>query len=230
MKVAVVCFKKDVEKLKRVIDYLSSIYEVDVVIYDGKWEKLLSYDCIVAYIASGIVIRGLCPLLRNKWVDPAVVVLDKPLKHAIVLLGGHHGGNEVAKKLESIGIEAVITTAMEYSDGLCIGVGFRRNVKADEIIEAIFKALNEINATMDDVKAIATIEGKDEIIKVADKLKRPVIFVKKEELNKMDIRETKAVIIGVKNVAEGCALYCSKFKQLILPKRVYGGVTIAIAR
>jgi len=117
---------------------------------------------------------------------------------------------------------------MEYSDGLCIGVGFRRNVKADEIIEAIFKALNEINATMDDVKAIATIEGKDEIIKVADKLKRPVIFVKKEELNKMDIRETKAVIIGVKNVAEGCALYCSKFKQLILPKRVYGGVTLYV--
>jgi len=110
MKVAVVCFKKDVEKLKRVIDYLSSIYEVDFVIYDGNWEKLLSYDCIIAYIASGIVIRGLCPLLRNKWVDPAVIVLDKPLKHAIVLLGGHHGGNEIAKKLESIGIEAVITT------------------------------------------------------------------------------------------------------------------------
>ena len=46
----------------------------------------------------------------------------------------------------------------------------------------------------------------------------------------MDVRETKAKIIGVKNVAEACAIYASIHGELILPKRVYGGVTVAIAR
>ena len=46
----------------------------------------------------------------------------------------------------------------------------------------------------------------------------------------MDIRETKARIIGVKNVAEACAIYASRYGKLILPKKIYGGVTVAIAR
>lgn len=232
MKVAVLCFKKDIEKLRSVVEHLSSIYEVDVVIYDGNWEKLLLYDCIVAYIASGIVIRGLCPLMKSKWTDPAVVVLDKPLKHAVVLLGGHHGGNEVAGHLERLGMEAVVTTAMEYSDGVSLGIGFRKNVGDKEIIDAILKALDELDLSLDDIRVISTVEGKEnsEIIKVADRLKKPLIFIKKDVLNEMDVRVTKAVMVGAKNVSEGCALYCSKFKELILPKRVYGGVTVAIAR
>ena len=46
----------------------------------------------------------------------------------------------------------------------------------------------------------------------------------------MDLKETKAVKIGVKNVAEGCAIYASNAGELLLPKRVYRGVTVAIAR
>jgi cobalt-precorrin 5A hydrolase len=36
--------------------------------------------------------------------------------------------------------------------------------------------------------------------------------------------------IGLAGVAEPCALASSRRRELILPKRVYGGVTIAIAR
>ena len=233
MRVAVVFFRKHSENLESVVEYLSSIYEVEVVFYDKNiWERLLLYDCIIAYIATGIVIRGFCPHLRSKWRDPAVVVLDKPLKHAVVLLGGHHGGNEVAKQLEMLGIEAVVTTAMEYSSGLSVGVGFRRNVRAEEIIDAIFKALSKLGFGLDDVRVISTVEGKEgsEIVKVADRLKKPLVFVKKDELNAMNVKATKAVMIGVRNVAEGCALYCSKSGELVLPKSVYGGVTVAIAR
>jgi len=233
MKLAVICFRKDAKKLESVVEYLSSIYEVEVVFYDKNiWEKLLLYDCIIAYIAAGIVIRGLCPHLKNKWKDPAVVVLDKPLRHAVVLLGGHQGGNEIAKLLERLGIKAVVTTAMEFGTGLSVGVGFRKDVKDEEIIDAIFKALSDAGFGVDDIRVISTVEGKEgsEIIKVADRLKKPLVFVKKDELNAMNVRATKAVKIGVKNVAEGCALYCSRSGELVLPKRVYGGVTIAIAR
>ena len=227
------CLKKDEEIAKKLAKHLSENYNVDLIKYSrGVWEGLIDYDCIVAYMPSGIVIRGMCPHLKNKWKDPAVVVVDKPLKHAIPILGGHHGGNEVAKYLEKMGIKAVITTAMEFSEGLSVGVGFRKGVKSGEILHAINRALNEIGAKLDEVRAIATVEDKREsvIVDVADKLKKPLLFVKRDEINKMEIRETKARIIGVKNVAEACAIYTSLYGELILPKRVYGGVTVAIAR
>jgi cobalt-precorrin 5A hydrolase len=233
MKIALLCFEKDRDRLEEIYDLLKSYAEVEFVPYSRDvWGRLMVYDCIVAYLAAGIVVRGICGHLRSKWTDPAVVVLDKPLKHAVVLLGGHHGGNDVAKLLESVGLKAVISTAMEYSNGLSLGVGFRKDVKADEIIDAINRALAEIGAEMGDVRVIATLDAKrgSAIVEVADRLKKPLVFVRAEELNSMDLRETKAVKIGVKNVAEGCAIYASNTGELLLPKTVYGGVTVAIAR
>ncbi|MEM0503233.1 MAG: cobalamin biosynthesis protein [Archaeoglobaceae archaeon] len=231
--IAVLCFEKDKEKLSEVVAHLSKRWNTKLVFYDRKiWETLMRFDCIVAYLASGIVIRGISEFLRSKWIDPAVIVIDKPMKHAVVLLGGHHGGNEVAQHLSQIGIEAVITTAMEFGEGVAVGIGFRKNTTAKEILEAISKALNECGLSFEDVRVIATVEGKEnsEIVKVADAIKRPLFFVKKEDLNQMDLEETKAKLIGVKNVAEGCALKFSRLGELLLKKRVYGGVTVAIAR
>ena len=68
---------------------------------------------IVAIMSMGIVIRKIAPLLKNKWIDPAVVVVSPDLAYAIPVLGGHHGANELAKELSSMGIEPVITTATE---------------------------------------------------------------------------------------------------------------------
>lgn len=224
-------FGKDVETLRRLAECLGA----EVVIYErGVWGRLLDYDCIVAYMPAAIVIRGLCPHLRSKWEDPAVVVVDKPLRHAIPILGAHHGGNEVARRLqESLGVTPVITTALDFSEGLSVGVGFRRGVRKDEIIEAVRAALQELGAELKDIRVLATVEDKRRsaaIIEVADELKRPLIFVSREEINRMDVRATKAEIIGVKSVAEACAIYASRHRRLVFPKRVYGGVTVAVAR
>jgi cobalt-precorrin 5A hydrolase len=232
LKVAILCFEKDRPKLEALKEILGRSYEVEFVDYSKDvWDDVLQYDCIVAYLASGIVVRGICGRLRGKWNDPAVIVLDKPLKHAVVLLGGHHGGNEVARQLEEAGLKAVITTAMEFTEGYSVGVGFRKNATADEILEAIAKALEEVGGRMEEIRVISTVDAKRDsaIVEVANRLKRPLIFVRAEEINSMDIRETKAVKIGVKNVAEACAIYASNSGELILPKRVYGGVTVAIA-
>ncbi|MDW7989817.1 MAG: cobalamin biosynthesis protein [Archaeoglobaceae archaeon] len=231
--IAVLCFEKDKEKIAPVIEHLKERYQVKFFFYRKDiWKDLIGFRCIIAYIASGIVVRSVLSFLRNKWSDPAIIVLDKPLRHAVVLLGGHHGGNEVAQFLSQIGIEPVITTSMEFSDGVSIGVGFRKNVREDEIIDAIQRALNELKLNLKDVRVIATIEGKEKsaIVKAADILKKPLFFVKRDDLNQMDLKETKAKIIGVKNVAEGCALKFAKKGELLLPKKVFGGVTIAIAR
>lgn len=71
------------------------------------------HDRIVALMAIGIVVRNIAPLLRDKWVDPAVVVVSPDLRYAIPVIGGHHGANELAASLRSLGIESVITTASE---------------------------------------------------------------------------------------------------------------------
>ena len=59
------------------------------------------------------MVRDIAPLLDNKWYDPAVVVVDSNLNFAIPLLGGHHGANEIARKLSELGAVPVLTTATE---------------------------------------------------------------------------------------------------------------------
>ncbi|MGA2162635.1 MAG: cobalt-precorrin 5A hydrolase [Methanoregula sp.] len=68
---------------------------------------------IVALMSMGIVVRGIAPLIRDKWTDPAVVVVTPDLSYAIPLLGGHHGANELAKELAGLGLVPVISTATE---------------------------------------------------------------------------------------------------------------------
>jgi len=71
------------------------------------------YDRIVALMSAGIAVRRIAPLLVDKWRDPAVVVVSPDLRYAVPVVGGHHGGNDLARDLASLGIEPVITTATE---------------------------------------------------------------------------------------------------------------------
>jgi len=76
-------------------------------------EVMEMYEVIIAIMSIGIVVRGLAPLITDKWFDPAVVVIDEALHYAIPLLGGHHGANEMAIRLFNGGIvhQSIITTA-----------------------------------------------------------------------------------------------------------------------
>lgn len=75
------------------------------------------YDGIVCIMAAGIVVRCLSGLLRTKYHDPCVVVLDENGSHVISLLSGHiGGGNQLARQLARIlGGTPVITTASDVS-------------------------------------------------------------------------------------------------------------------
>ncbi len=70
---------------------------------------------LVFVMATGIVVRAIAPLLKDKYSDPAVVVCDERGKFAISLLSGHVGGaNRLASDVaEILGGEAVITTASD---------------------------------------------------------------------------------------------------------------------
>jgi cobalt-precorrin 5A hydrolase len=245
---------------------------------------------IVAIMSMGIVVRKIAPLLKDKWTDPAVVVVSPDLRFAIPVLGGHHGANELAKELSAIGIQPVITTATEsvgrdsveaiaqrcglqivnrdstrsvnaamlgadvpvhavQSPGIVIagpgvsillksgeysiGVGCRKGVKKEEVINAIQQALSSSGIAEHDVLVYATTVKKlneSGLTEAITALSGNLIFLDDDTINAQSKKSpSQATRLGLLGVAEPCALAVSKRKELVMEKNVYGRVTVAIA-
>ncbi|CDH21265.1 Protein cbiG [Xenorhabdus bovienii str. kraussei Quebec] len=84
----------------------------------------IQYGSLVMVGATGIAIRVIAPLLRDKLSDPAVVVLDEKGQFAISLLSGHMGGaNDLARQVaDLLGGQAVITTATDVNQFAALDV------------------------------------------------------------------------------------------------------------
>ena len=66
--------------------------------------------CIIGLCASGILIRAIGPHLKDKNNEPPVIAVAENGSSAIPLLGGHHGANDMARKIAAIcGGHAAIT-------------------------------------------------------------------------------------------------------------------------
>lgn len=109
------------------------------------------FAAFVFVMAAGIVVRVIAPVLKSKYVDPAVVVVDEAGQFVISLISGHVGGaNELARKIASLtGATPVITTATDV-----------RNRPA---VDMLAKQLNCIPMPLALVKKVnlALAEGKD---------------------------------------------------------------------
>ncbi|MBU1174648.1 MAG: precorrin-2 C(20)-methyltransferase [Alphaproteobacteria bacterium] len=69
---------------------------------------------IVGVAAAGILIRLLAASLADKRAEPPVVAVSADGGHVVPLLGGHHGGNALARQLaETLGGVAAVTTASD---------------------------------------------------------------------------------------------------------------------
>lgn len=81
-------------------------------------DNFFEYTGHIFIMATGIVVRLICPFLSGKDKDPAVVVLDQKGQYVISLISGHlGGGNDLARDVASyIGGQAVITTATDNLD------------------------------------------------------------------------------------------------------------------
>ncbi len=77
-----------------------------------------SYNCIIGIMATGIMIRNICSLIKNKKDDPAVLIIDEKGQHVISLLSGHlGGGNEFSIKIANIiNGEPIITTSTDMNN------------------------------------------------------------------------------------------------------------------
>ena len=111
LKIAVVTFERNADVAQKLAAHLNG----QVLLYEkGIFKDLFSeYNAVVAVFAAGIAVREIAPYLSDKWSDPALIVVDSGLNFAIPVLGGHHGGNEVARRIAQLGAIPVITTATE---------------------------------------------------------------------------------------------------------------------
>ena len=107
----VIALERFLPDARRIADALGA----DVLPYspDVFREAFAGYGRIITLMSAGIAVRGIAPLLTDKWCDPAVVVVGPDLRYAVPVVGGHHGGNDLARELAVLGIEPVITTATE---------------------------------------------------------------------------------------------------------------------
>ncbi|MGZ4106949.1 MAG: cobalt-precorrin 5A hydrolase [Tumebacillaceae bacterium] len=91
-----------------------------ISLYEGSVRLILPdlfarYTGIIQFISLGAVVRMIAPLLKDKKVDPGVVVVDDRAEFAISVLSGHLGGaNELTRVVaELLGSTPVVTTASD---------------------------------------------------------------------------------------------------------------------
>ncbi|MDD2340237.1 MAG: cobalamin biosynthesis protein [Methanosarcina sp.] len=117
---------------------------------------------------------------------------------------------------------------------MIIGIGTRRGITKEEVIEAVEQALCECGLGLGEIKALASAKLKENeqgLLEAGEMLGIPVDFLPDEMLNIYNPpSSSQASRFGLKGVAEPAALALSEEKQLICRKKVYGRVTIAIAR
>lgn len=117
---------------------------------------------------------------------------------------------------------------------LVIGLGSRKGIGKEAVLKAIDEGLAEINASVDHVQVVATAVLKSHekgILDAVSELGKPIAFVPHGIINASTSQtESRSTMIGLLGVAEPCALALSSLKELVLAKKAYGGVTIAIAR
>ncbi len=94
-------------------------------VFPSAWRE---YGSIICIMGCGIAVRMVSPLLEDKIVDPAVVVIDQDGRFAISLVSGHIGGaNDLARKVAPItGGQPVITTASDLQDKPAIDLAAMR--------------------------------------------------------------------------------------------------------
>ncbi len=114
--IAIIAFERKMDAAEDIVAGIGDRYEsIDIIEYHGEVfaEHWGEYDCFVGLMASGIAMRKTAPLLDDKWDDPAVCVVDEELTWAIPITGGHHGANQVAQDLATMGAVPAMTTASE---------------------------------------------------------------------------------------------------------------------
>ena len=76
---------------------------------------------VIGVCASGILVRGVAPLLNDKTAEPPVISVADDGSTIVPLLGGHRGANRLAKELaDALSGHAAVTTAGDVALGVAL--------------------------------------------------------------------------------------------------------------
>ena len=106
------------EKLKQAFPELEIVTRDQMVeegFKDITKKAMQEYNTIIFVASTGIAVRAIAPWVKDKKVDPAVIVIDSEGKYAISLLSGHIGGaNKITEQIgDYLGSMPIITTATD---------------------------------------------------------------------------------------------------------------------
>ncbi|GAB7140719.1 hypothetical protein RsTz2092_06710 [Deferribacterales bacterium RsTz2092] len=196
---------------------------------------------LIFIMAHGIAARAVAPHLKSKYSDPAVVVLDDAARFVISSVSGHEGGaNELAFIVSNItGATPVITTATEADKLYVAGVGARKGVSTDAVIQAITSACADAGIKTSDLRLIASAWVKQDehgIIETAKQLNIQLRFLPKflYDACATGFQPTAAAkhfdISAVAEPSAAIAAHNALNTPLVLPLHKYESVTVAIAK
>lgn len=215
----------DAEPFTRVADLLADL-----------WEHRRG---LVLFAPTGAVVRALAPLIQSKYTDPAVVVCDVYARWAVSLLSGHEGGaNDLCLRVaNALGSEPVITTTTEAVKDLVVGLGCRRGTEAAVLCQVVEDALEVSGLDPRRVRYLASADLKaDEpgLREAAGILGLPLRFLPSATLRQcpLDLSPSEAAErnLGLPGVAEPAARLAGWRTEVLLPRTVLHGCTVAIAR
>ncbi len=205
-------------------------------------EVFPKYRGLVFVMSVGIVTRVIAPLLKSKYTDPAVVVHDEVGRFCISLLSSHEGGaNELCYQISSItGAEPVITTASEAQRLYICGIGCRRGVTKEALTRAVKEGCSLIGISPEKLRCLASgwLKQNEKALKEAAKeMGLYIRFIPRwmiEDFYKKNSSLYRSERVknhtGVYGIAEPCALLSGKNTVLVFKRKVFDGVTIAIAK
>lgn len=92
-------------------------------------EQFSSVDILIFVGAAGIAVRALAPWVKDKFQDPAVLVMDEQGTFVIPLLSGHMGGANAYARMLAAAFQAlpVITTATDLHQCFAVDVFAREH-------------------------------------------------------------------------------------------------------
>ena len=163
--IAIISFGRKMETAEEIKAELVDRYEkIDIIEYHGTVfdEHWGEYDCFIGLMASGIAMRKTAHLLDDKWDDPAICVVDEELTWAIPITGGHHGANQVAQDLATMGAIPAMTTASEAAGKQ--GVEARAKAMDSHVVNGRSTIQTNLAVLDDNLGPVARLDGPQAVL------------------------------------------------------------------
>lgn len=174
----------------------NELYPLETTLKQWTKEQFQKREAIIFIGAVGIAVRSIAPFVKDKTVDPAVLVIDEQGKFVISLLSGHIGGandftNEIANYIDAI---PVITTATDMNGIFSVDTF----AKKQHLIIDNMKLAKEVSAALLDGEMVGLISD------------FPVKGIVPKEITMLEKGETHSSSKGI---------YISEKKILVKTKR-----------